>query len=102
MAPHRRTPELRCGKPRAASNLGGDHSAAFERFLTVELTDEEALAPAQLPRRPIDDDHYPLSPRLAPLKAILGNLDPPKSQPAIPPPLKSRMAPSAGRRRRRE
>jgi hypothetical protein len=42
------------------------------------------------------------SPRLAPLKAILGKLDPPKPQPAMPPPLKGRMAPSASRRRRSE
>jgi hypothetical protein len=70
--------------------------------MTLGLTDDEALALAQLLRRTIEDDRYPMSPRLVPLKAILGKLDPPKSQPAIPPPLKGRMAPSAGRRRRRD
>jgi hypothetical protein len=70
--------------------------------MTLDLTDDKALALAQLLRRTIDDDRYPMSPRLAPLKAILGKLDPPKSRLANPPPLKGRMAPSAGRRRRRE
>jgi hypothetical protein len=70
--------------------------------MVLDLTDDEALALAQLLRRTIDDDHFPLSPRLAPLKAILGKLDPPKAQPAIPPPLKGHAAPSAGRHRRRE
>jgi hypothetical protein len=70
--------------------------------MTLELTDDEALALAQLLRRTIEDDRYPMSPRLPPLKAILGKLDPPKPRPAIPPPLKGRAAPSAGRRRRSE
>jgi hypothetical protein len=70
--------------------------------MTLDPTDDEALVLAQLLRRTIDDDRYPMSPRLAPLKAILGKLDPPTPQPAMPPPLKGRAAPSAGRRRRRE
>jgi hypothetical protein len=45
--------------------------------MTLDITDDEALALAQLLRITIDDDPYPLSPRLAPLKAILAKLDPP-------------------------
>jgi hypothetical protein len=44
---------------------------------------------------------YPLSPRLAPLKAILAKLEPPKPRPELLPPLKAYMAPAAGRHRRR-
>jgi hypothetical protein len=36
--------------------------------MTLDLTEEEAAALVRLVRRAIDDDPYPLSPRLAPLK----------------------------------
>ena len=35
----------------------------------------------RLVRRAIDDDRYPIAPRLDPLKALLAKLDPPKPQP---------------------
>jgi hypothetical protein len=57
--------------------------------MTLDLTDEEKLALIRLLRRTIDDERYPLSPRLAPLKAILAKLDPEKPRPELPPPLKS-------------
>ena len=41
--------------------------------MTLDLTDDEKLALTALLRRIIDEDRYPLSPRLAPLKAILAN-----------------------------
>jgi hypothetical protein len=53
------------------------------------------------PRRTIADNHRPLPPRLAPLKAILAKLEPPKARPERPPPFKSYTTPSAGKRRRR-
>jgi hypothetical protein len=59
--------------------------------MTLDLTDDEALALAQFLRHTIDDDRYPPSPRRAPLKAILEKLDPPKPLPATPSPLKGRM-----------
>ena len=66
--------------------------------MVLDLSDREAAALAQLLRRTINDDPYPLSPWLAPLKAILAKLEP--SEP--PPLLTGEMAPSAaGRRRRR-
>jgi hypothetical protein len=39
--------------------------------MTLDLTDDETAALTQLLRRTIDEDRYPLSPRLAPLRAIL-------------------------------
>ena len=57
--------------------------------MTLDLTDDETAALVQLLRRTIGDDRYPLSPRLAPLKAILAKIDPPKPRPELPPPLKA-------------
>jgi hypothetical protein len=80
---------------------------AFERcpyhgIMTLDLTDDETAALVRLLRRTIDDDRYPMSPRLAPLRAILAKLEPPQPRPRPPPPLKAYDAPSAGRRWRRE
>jgi len=69
--------------------------------MTLDLTDDERLVLAALLRRTIEDDRYPLSPRLRPLKAILAKLDPPAPRPELPPPLRAYMAPSTRRRRRR-
>jgi hypothetical protein len=70
-------------------------------MMTLDLTDDEVAALARLLRNTIDDDRYPLSPRLGLLKAILAKLDPPTPRPELPPPLKAYDAPSASRRRRR-
>jgi hypothetical protein len=70
--------------------------------MVLDLSDDEAAALAQLLRRTINDDPYPLSPRLAPLKAILAKLNPPEPPSGSTPPLQARGAPSSeGRRRRR-
>jgi hypothetical protein len=54
--------------------------------MQLELADVERDALGRFLRSAIDADRYPLSPRLAPLKAILAKLDPkPQVQP-IPPP----------------
>src|SRR5215472_10933472 len=63
--------------------------------MTLDLTDDEAAALASFIRRALDDDRFPLSQRLAPLRAILAKLEPPQPQPKPPPPLKASMAPSA-------
>jgi hypothetical protein len=70
--------------------------------MVLDLSDNETAALAQLLRRTINDDPYPLSPRLAPLKAILEKLNPPQPPSGSAAPLQARDAPSAaGRRRRR-
>jgi hypothetical protein len=70
--------------------------------MMLDLTDDEAGSLATFLRRAIDDDRYPLSPPLAPLKAILAKLNPPQPPSEPPPVLHARDAPSgAGRRRRR-
>jgi hypothetical protein len=51
--------------------------------MTLDLTDDETAALAQLLRRTIDEDRYPLSPRLAPLEAILAKLEPPAPRPEV-------------------
>jgi hypothetical protein len=44
--------------------------------MTLDLTDEEKLALAAELRRTINEDRYPLSPRIRTLKAILAKLKP--------------------------
>jgi len=68
--------------------------------MTLDLTDDEKLALTALLRRTIDSDRYPLSPRLAPLKAILAKLEPPQPRPELPPPLKKVDAPRPRRHHR--
>jgi hypothetical protein len=43
---------------------------------TFDLSDEEHAAVTAAVRRTINEDKYPLSPRLAPLKSALAKLDP--------------------------
>jgi hypothetical protein len=69
--------------------------------MTLDLSDEETAALARLLTTTIDDDRYPLSPRVQALKAILAKIRPePVRQPL--PPLKHYEPPraTAGRRRR--
>ena len=56
-----------------------------------ELTDDEAEMLIRLVRRAIDNDRYPLAPRL----------DPPKPAAPLPPPLPAGAGPTRGRYRRR-
>jgi hypothetical protein len=68
--------------------------------MTIDLADEETEALARLLRRTIDDDHYPLSPRIQILKAILGKVrSAPPHEPS--PPVKHYEPPRIGARRRR-
>jgi hypothetical protein len=56
--------------------------------MKLDLTDDETQALVEHVKRAIDNDPYPLSPRLAPLKAILAKLDPPEPRPEALPPLR--------------
>lgn len=67
--------------------------------MQLDLTDDEKRALIVLLRRTIDYDPFPLAPRLAPLKAILAKLDPPKPALPLPPPLGRGLAPSHGGKR---
>src|SRR5271156_4752703 len=69
-------------------------------IMLLDLTDDETLALTRLLRRAIEDDRYPLSPGLAPLKAILAKLEPPAPRHERPPPLKAVDAPRQRRPRR--
>jgi hypothetical protein len=48
----------------------------IDGVMTLDLSEDEKLALAALLKRTIEDDHYPLSLRLRPLKAILAKLEP--------------------------
>jgi len=54
--------------------------------MNLELTDEQSEALIRLLSRTIDDDRYPVSPRIATLKQILGKLKPELARPASLPP----------------
>jgi hypothetical protein len=64
-----------------------------------ELTETQALV--RLLSRTIEDDRYPLSPRIVTLKEILGMLQPEPARPAPLPPRRHYEPPSKGRYRRR-
>ena len=51
------------------------------------LSDDEKTALVALLKRTIDDDRYPLSPRIRTLKGILAKLQPSEPTRAPPPPL---------------
>lgn len=67
----------------------------------LTLTDEEHAALVRAVRKILDEDRFPLAPRLDPLKALLAKLDPPAPRPEPLPPLRPGMAPSRGQGRRR-
>ena len=69
--------------------------------MMLDLTDEETDALARLLSRTIDDDRYPLSPRIQRLKAILTKIRPEPPREPLPP-MKHYEPPraTAGRRRR--
>ena len=69
--------------------------------MTLDLTDEETDALARLLSRTIDDDRYPLSPRVQILQAVLAKIRPEPPREPLPP-MKHYEPPraTAGRRRR--
>jgi hypothetical protein len=69
--------------------------------MNLELSDEEELALGDLLKRTIEADHYPLSPRVLTLKAILAKLEPASALVEPPPPPKHYEPPRFNRGRRR-
>jgi hypothetical protein len=53
--------------------------------MTLDLTDEETAALARLLTTTIDDDRYPLSPRIMMLKGILAKIRPEPAHQPLPP-----------------
>jgi len=66
----------------------------------LDLTEEETDALARLLRQTIDDDRYPLSPRVQTLKEILAKIRPEPAREPLPPP-KVYAPPRAMAKRRR-
>jgi hypothetical protein len=54
--------------------------------MTLDLTEEETSALARLLSQSIDNDRYPLSPRVQTLKAILGKIHPEPPREPLPTP----------------
>ena len=68
--------------------------------MTLDLTEEETGALAKLLSRTIDDDRYPLSPRVQTLKAILAKIRPePPREPLPTPKVYANPGATAARRR---
>jgi len=67
--------------------------------MALDLTDEETDALARLLSRTIENDRYPLSPRIQLLKGILSKIRPEPGRKPLPPP-KHYEPPRVGRRRR--
>jgi hypothetical protein len=66
--------------------------------VVLDLSDVETAAVTRLLRRTIDDDRYPLSPRIQLLKGIIAKIRPEPMRAPLPP-LKRYEPPRVGRRR---
>jgi hypothetical protein len=73
---------------------------AICQIMNLDLSDDESTALARLLRKAIDEDRYPLSPRIRLLQAILDKIDPPPAR-ETPPLLKAYEPPRFVRGRRR-
>jgi hypothetical protein len=58
----------------------------IDGIVTLDLSDDEKLALAPLLTRAIEDDRYPLSPRIRTLRAILAKPRPEPVREPLPPP----------------
>jgi hypothetical protein len=67
--------------------------------MQLDLSDTELAALVRLLKHTLDNDRYPLSPRLRPLKSILAKIQPPPVREPPPPP-KLYAPPRATRQRR--
>jgi len=68
--------------------------------MILDLTEDETAAVAMLLRRTIDDDRYPLSPRIQVLRAVLNKIHPEPERPPLPL-VRVYAPPRVGARRRR-
>ena len=65
-----------------------------------DLTDDELAAVVAALRKLIDEDKFPLSPRLRPLRSALAKLDPPKPKAPPKPPIAGASEAAIRRRKR--
>jgi hypothetical protein len=68
--------------------------------MILDLSDEETTALLRLLSTTIDEDRYPLSPRVQTLKAILAKLRPEPVREPLPPPKVYAPPRASGRQRR--
>jgi hypothetical protein len=68
--------------------------------MMIDLNEEETAALTKLLTNTIDEDRYPLSPRIRALRAVLGKIRPEPERAPLPP-LKVYAPPSVGKGRRR-
>ena len=80
--------------------LAGFGKPPYLREMMLDLTEEETDALARLLSRTIDDDRYPLSPRVQTLRGILAKIRPEHVREPLSPP-KVYAPPRAGRYKRR-
>ena len=66
----------------------------------LDLSDDQTAALKRLLRKTIDEDHFPLSPRIRVLQGILDKIEPPPACEPLPP-LKAYEPPRFVRGRRR-
>jgi hypothetical protein len=69
--------------------------------MNLEITDEQTEALIRELHGIVQNDRYPLSPRIVALKEILGQLRPEPARPALLPPRRHYEPPSKGRYARR-
>jgi len=107
-AKERRGPEDDIADDRVAFNPHGDPSACrlakrcpISENMNLELSDEQAAALARELTAIIDDDRYPLSPRIQSLREIRNMIRPEPKREPLPEP-KRYEPPRGGRYRRRE
>jgi len=67
----------------------------------TRLTSDEKVTLVALLKRIIDEDRYPLSPRIGTVRGILAKLEPPRPAPAPLPPLTVYAPPRAAAKQRR-
>jgi hypothetical protein len=87
-----------------AARLRGLAGIGTQSHLTImapDLTDGEIAALTRLLREKIDNDRYPLSPRIQALKGILAKFRPEPPRQPLPPPLKPYAPPYASAASRR-
>lgn len=89
---------IKAARPRAIAGIG---KRPHLTNMTPDLTDEEITALTRLLCEKVDNDRYPLSPRIQLLKGILAKFRPEPPREPLPPPPKAYAPPRASAASRR-